>query len=173
MKKLLLSLALATVAAVGYSQDTNILTNITALDGINWSATNWVAIPYGGYQIETHDWIGGVCLMNKVSDNFWGGVRIQDNFKSGESTTAGVQGQLQVTTKILGITVTPGLETSVGIGRSALYGSAGPFILVNFHTWAGKTKSLSIGGIVNYEHFVNGSVNGNQLNIGLPIVYSF
>jgi hypothetical protein len=133
--------------------------------------TNWALIPYAAYDLETKKYGGGAAVLYAVAPNFWAGVRAQD--LGGRQTTASVQGQLQVTKKIFGLTVTSFLETSVGLGKDALYGSAGPGGLISFHTWAWSGKSLTLGVVGDYEHYVQGDASGNQINAGLLIRFSF
>ena len=95
--------------------------------------TNWVAIPYASLNTTTKEMGWGVALLHYAAQNLWVGVRFQDF--AGQETTAGVQAQLQVTKSLGPFTYTPFLETSVGIGTSSLYGSAGTGIVVGIHTW--------------------------------------
>lgn len=150
-----------------------ITSNSTLSSLVDLSATNWVVIPFASYDLTTKNFGGGVAALYAVNPNFWAGVRAQS--LNGQKAEAGVQAQLQVTTHILGITAIPFLETSVGIGTSALYGSVGPGFLVNIHTWTfnnGK-DTLSVGAAADYEHYVEGSRNGNELNVGPSLHFSF
>lgn len=134
-------------------------------------ATNWAAVPYGIYRTDTKQWGFGGALLYKVADNFWAGVRA-DNL-SGTSTTAGVQAQLQATVTWHGVSLTPFLEASSGMGRNSLYASAGPGAYINIHDWnfkvAGHDFSLSVGAAGDYEHIVNGSSSWQQV-CGGPLV---
>jgi hypothetical protein len=133
--------------------------------------TNWAAIPFGIYRTDTHQWGYGGAVLYQVTPNFWTGVRA-DNI-SGLSTTAGVQAQLQATVSVDGIDLTPFADTSVGMGTSSLYASAGAGALVNFHTWSFKigsaALSVSAGAVASYEHVVDGNANFNQV-VGGPLI---
>jgi len=151
-----------------------IWTALTTASGTNVDITrqtNWAVIPYIAYDIEKHKVGYGGAILYAVTPNFWAGVRAENVAR--RQTTAGVQAQLQVTKKVFGLTVTPFIETSVGIGKSAMYGSAGPGALINFHTWVWSKNSLSLGVVGDYEHYVMGDLNGNQANGGLMVRFSF
>jgi len=143
------------------------------LEAIDWGATNWVAIPLAVVMLEPKPELGiGLAALYSVTPNFWGGFRIQRC--GGMDVTAAVQGQLQVSKKLFGVTVTPFAESSVGIGKSALWGSAGVGGHVHFATWDfGKGVVLSAGGLVGWEHYVMGSRNGNELFAGPTIHVTF
>ncbi len=191
MKKTILIAALVGMAALCHAQTIQTNTTPTVSGGLSevWNAltkntgtnglagdTNWVVIPYAVYDV-TYENVGfGAAALHKVSDNFWAGVRYESlgNYDS----TAGVQAQLQVTKELWGITYTPFIETSVGIGKSALYGNVGPGILVNIHQWQWKTShgnwALGIAAVADYEHYVVGSTkNGNKIDAGPAINLSF
>lgn len=155
-----------------YTQGWNDLTqNKGTLEG----DTNWIAVPFLSLNTKTHDVGWGAALLHYAAQNLWVGLRFQDNH--GLETTAGVQAQLQVTKKIGWFTYTPFLETSVGIGSSSLYGSTGPGLVVNIHTWTWHWKDgqwfLGVMALADYEHFVIGTKNGNQVNAGPGINISF
>jgi len=154
-------------ASYAQAQTTNAVTIITG----GSSATNWAAIPFAAYDTGTKRIGGGAALLYAVNDYFWTGVRAQS--LNGQSSTAGVQGQLQVTETIAGVSVTPFAETAFGLGSSALYANVGTGGLIDFHTWKIGKGSLSIGIVADYEHYVYGSVNGNQINVGPLIRASF
>jgi hypothetical protein len=151
-----------------------IWTALTTSSGTNvdiGAQTNWAVIPYIAYDIQAKKFGYGGAILYAVTPNFWAGVRAQS--LEGEQTTAGVQCQLQISKKLWGITYTPFLETSVGIGKSALYGSAGPGLLVSFHTWVWGSKTLTVGAVGDYEHAVSGGRNWNQVNAGPLLRFSF
>jgi len=151
-----------------------IWTALTTSSGTNvdiGAQTNWAVIPYCAYDVSTKKFGYGGAILYAVTPNFWAGIRAQS--LEGEQTTAGVQCQLQVSKKIWGVTYTPFIETSVGIGKSSLYGSAGPGLLVSFHTWVWGSKSLTLGAVGDYEHCVNSSRNWNQVNAGPLLRFSF
>jgi hypothetical protein len=133
--------------------------------------TNWAVIPYLAYDMSTKKFGYGGAVLYAVTPNFWAGVRAQS--LEGEQTTAGVQCQLQVTKTVFGVTLTPFLEASTGLGKSAIYASTGPGILINFHTWLWSNKSLTLGIAGDYEHAIMGSKNWNQANAGPLIRFSW
>ena len=168
MKNILLALAaLLLFAGYAQAQTTNA---VTIISGGN-SATNWVAIPYLAYDTGTKRIGGGAALLYAVNDNFWTGVRAQS--LNGQSSTAGVQGQLQITETVMGVSITPFAETAFGLGSSSLYANVGSGGLINFHTWQIGKGTLSIGLVADYEHYVYGSISGNQINGGPRIRASF
>ena len=165
--KLTLILA-ALLCCAGYSRAQNTFTNITALEG----ATNWAAIPYLAYDTGTKHFGGGGVLLYSVTPYFWAGLRAQS--LNHQDTTAAVQAQLQATVTWNGIRITPFVEASTGMGNSALYANAGSGALISLHQWViSKNVELEIGLIGDYEHYVNGSQNGNQINGGPLIHLSF
>lgn len=137
--------------------------------------TNFVAIPFGIYRMDTKDWGYGGALLYKVTDNFWTGLRV--NNISGQQVSAGVQAQLQTTVAWSGLTVTPFIEASTGLGHDALYGSAGAGGLITFHTWNFNVVNhgfqASVGVVGDYEHVIYGSQNWNQLCGGPLLCLSF
>lgn len=136
--------------------------------------TNWAFIPFFAYDLTDHKAGFGAVVLYSVTPYFWAGLRVED--VNDRQTTAGVQGQLQVTKMVFGVSVTPFVETSVGLGRSSLYGSAGPGALINFHTWIwGSTSqySLTLGIVGDYEHVIYGDANWNQANGGPLVRFSF
>lgn len=147
-------------------------TNTTAiLDGFK-SSTNWVLIPYGKYDLQHKTFGFGAAALYEASPNLWVGARL-DRI-DGEQTTAGVQAQLQVSGTWMGITYTPFLETSVGLGTSTIYASAGPGLAVNLYNWQISSRvNMNIGIVGDYEHVVRGSDNHNELNIGPMFNLSF
>lgn len=139
------------------------------------SATNWCVIPAAVILLDPKPQLGiGVAGLYSVSPNFWAGFRLQR--AGGMDVTAAVQGQLQITKRIFGVSVSPLVETSVGIGKSQLWGSAGAGGHVHFKQWllgSNKDKVLSVGGLAIWEHYVMGSRNGNELIVGPTVRYSF
>ena len=165
MKKTLLTVLAALFIGVGISQAQVTITNITSLEG----ATNWAVIPYAAYDTGTKKFGAGAAVLYSVTENFWAGLRAQS--LNGQSVTAGVQGQLQATVTWNGIKLTPFVEASTGMGNSSLYASGGTGALVSFGQWnLGKRVHLEVGVIGDYEHYVYGSKNGNQINAG-PLVH--
>ena len=172
MKKYLLIIAALAVFTTAQAQ---ITTNLPApLQGVNSSDTNWVVIPYFSYDFTDKKAGGGAAVLYKVTDNFWTGLRAESI--NGEQTTAGVQAQLQASKTVFGMTLTGFIETSVGMGKSSLYGSVGPGGIVNFYstdwTWGPGKYALTIGAAADYEHVVNVK-NWNQGNIGPMLKISF
>ena len=164
MKKLAILIGIATLLAVKtQAQVTNIV--VSQFE----SATNWALIPYGAYDTGTKKLGFGGALLYAVNNYTWVGVRAQS--LNGQSTTAGVQGQLQIRETFNGIKLTPFVEASTGMGNTALYANAGTGALISFHQWTiNKNVTLEIGAIGDYEHYVCGSKNGNQINAG-PLVH--
>src|SRR5579863_9569744 len=111
-------------------------TNAPPTAGAALAATNWVVIPYGIYDTTDKKWGWGAAGLYQVTPIFYTGARI--SFLNGQEDTAGVQAQLQVTETWHGINITPFIETSAGIGRSTLYGSAGAGGVISLHAWAFK-----------------------------------
>lgn len=154
-------------------------TNLTNFANGAKNGTNFVVIPFVKYDLTTKNYGYGVAGLYKVSDLFWTGLRV-DRI-DGLQTSAGVQGQLQTSMTLGGITLHPFIETSVGIGQSSLYGSAGTgaFVQVYSHDWTRNGKppvTLNLGLIGDYEHVVQtGSAqdNSNQINAGPLINLSF
>jgi hypothetical protein len=151
-----------------------------AILGAAATYTNVIAIPYIKYDLNTKKFGYGAAALYRVSDYFYTGLRIDriDGYQS----TAGVQAQLQANVKVFGwINTHPFLETSVGIGSSSLYGSAGPGIAIDllskdFHASAGHTVHFFLDPIADFEHVVQngaGSKNSNQLNAGLMLGLNF
>lgn len=165
-KVLVATLIIGGMALVARSETTNSIT----LQILN-SETNWAAVPYFKYDINQHHFGYGGALLYKVSDNFWTGVRA-DRI-DGVQTTAGVQAQLQVTTKIAGVTVTPFAETSVGLGSTSVYASAGPGAFIHVYSHQFNAARLNIELVGDYEHVVESSLNSNQLNVGPIFNLSF
>ena len=164
MKKLVILIGIAILLAVKtQAQVTNIV--VSKFD----SATNWALIPYGAYDTGTKKLGGGAALLYSVNQYTWIGVRAQS--LNGQSTTAGVQGQLQISETFNGIKFTPFVEASTGMGNTSLYANAGTGALVSFHQWTiNKNVTLEIGVVGDYEHYVYGPKNGNQVNAG-PLIY--
>jgi hypothetical protein len=151
-----------------------IWTALTSSSGTNvdlGGQTNWAAIPYISYDLTDKKWGYGGAVLYAVTPNFWAGVRAEE--MNGMQITAGVQAQLQVSQTILGVRVTEFLEASTGLGKSSLYGSAGPGGLINFHTWIWGKKSLTVGIVGDYEHCIMGGKNWNQANVGPLLRFSF
>ncbi len=170
-----LGLAGALMTAPVQAQDFTNTISLKLLD----TATNVVLIPYAKYDLTSKEYGWGAAALYKVTDSFWAGLRT--DHINGFDTSAGVQAQLKQTFEIGGFKVTPFIETSVGIGSSSLYGSAGSGAFVNFysHTWTratGRSVTLNLGLVGDYEHVVqNGdtSHNSNQVNAGPLINVSF
>lgn len=154
--------AIAALIALAFSAGAQ--TN-SFLPGLTSSVKEITVIPYAKYDVNAKDFGFGVAALYPVSSNFWAGARV-DRI-NGQQTTAGVQGQIQDTITWHGLTVTPFLETSVGMGSSALYASAGPgfYTMIYSKTWSGGAR-FNLGLIADYEHVVNDNQNSNQLNIG-------
>ena len=138
---------------------------------INSHATNWVAIPYFKYDLKNHESGYGGALLYRVSPNFYTGARFDQ--MHGQQTTAGVQAQLQTTVTVAGFKATPFLETSVGLGSSALYGSTGPGMFINLYAHDFGQRQLNLGLIGDYEHVVNGTDSYNCVNVGALLNFSF
>ena len=178
---LIIATALLLFAAVGARAQTTNITNPpspvagTPFASINSSDTNWLVIPYLSYDISDKRWGGGAAVLYRVTDFFWAGMRAEAI--NGSQTTAGIQAQLQVTTKILGVSVTPFIETSVGMGASSIYGSVGPGGVISLYStswkWGSGNWSLMVGAAGDYEHVVYGSKNWNQVNAGPMLKISF
>jgi hypothetical protein len=165
MKKLLIFIAALGIVVSGQSQTTN--TIVTQLKGY----TNIVAIPYFKYDFTTHKNGYGGAFLYRVTDNFWAGFRADQI--DGQQTTAGVQAQLQTTFSINGLSLTPFVETSVGLGSSELYGTAGPGLLIHLYQHTFTRAVLDIGIVGDYEKVVYNGVNTKQGNIGPMIHLSF
>lgn len=149
---------------------------LTVNTGTLTGDTNWIDIPFASYDLTEKKMGWGDAILHYAAQNLWAGLRFQDI--AGVQTTAGIQGQLQVTKKIGFLTYTPYFETSVGIGKSALYGSIGPGLAVNIHTWQWIWPDghwyFGLGATSDFEHYVVGSTkNGNQVNAGPVIHVSF
>ena len=179
MKKLLTTIGVVSLlAAITLQAQTAIPVPTITLGGSNLNLTidtNWMAIPYGIYRTDTHQWGYGGAVLYQVTPYFWTGVRA-DNI-SGLSTTAGVQANLQTTVTYDGIAITPFATASTGLGSSTLYASAGVGGAINFHTWAFKigatALTLSAGAVADYEHVVDGSANFNQVCAGPLLQLTF
>ena len=153
------------------STNSTTVTNTPAtLNGLT-GATNWVVVPYGVYDVTDKKWGWGAAALYQVTPIFYTGVRM--DVLNGQQNTAGVQAQLQVTETWHGINITPFMETSVGIGKSTLYGSAGAGGVVSLHAWAFKIGQqafdVNIGVAADYEHVVNQNRNYNQI-CGGPLI---
>lgn len=139
------------------------------------SVTNVVFIPFAKYDLQNKQAGFGAAGLYRVTDNFWAGGRF-DRI-NGQQTTAGVQAQLQTTLRWKGLSITPFVETSVGLGSSSLYGSAGPGAFVNLWSKnfrvAGESCALNLGLVADYEHVINGSENYNCINAGPLLNLSF
>jgi hypothetical protein len=187
MRKTFLSAlaALLFCAGITQAQTTNSAPSVAGGLGEIWTAlttsstnvdlasqTNWAVIPYISYDLKDKKYGGGGAVLYAVTPNFWAGARMESI--NGHQTTAGVQAQLQVTKKVFGLSMTPFVETSVGIGSSSLYGSAGAGGFIAFHTWDwGNKYSLTFGVVGDYEHVVYGTENWNQINGGPLLRFSF
>ena len=172
MNRLLKSiLAMGLFAAIGFTARAQTNTTIFGLSG----STNWVAVPYGIYRVDTKQWGFGGAVFYKVSDNFYAGVRA-DSLNS-KWTTAGVQLQLQATVHWAFLNITPFLEASTGMGSSSLYASAGPGAAITFASWqptiSGHKIDVTLGLAGDYEHVVNGSESFQQVCGGPLIKVSF
>ena len=168
MKKLIIGfIALLAIAAppMLWGQTTN--TIVTSIKGY----TNVVAIPYFKYDFTTHNKGYGGAFLYRVTDVFWAGF-LADQI-DGQQTTAGVQAQLQTTFTVDGLSVTPFVETSVGLGSSQLYGTAGPGLLIHVFHHNFTKAMLDIGIVGDYEKVVYNNVNTKQGNIGPMIHLSF
>ncbi len=163
---ILASLSVALIALTSRAQTT--FTNLTSIEG----ATNWAVIPYFSYDTTTRKTGGGGVVLYSVTPNFWAGVRAQS--LKGQDTLAGVQAQLQATITWNGVKVTPFVEASTGMGNSSLYSNAGTGGLISFHTWKiGSHVLFEAGAVADYEHYIYGSNNGNQINVGPLFHLSF
>ena len=149
------------VAMVSSAQSIN-----TAILDLN--STNWVVVPYAAYDTGTKSFGEGAAILYEATSNLWTGVRIQN--LNHQQTTAGVQAQLQANLTIDGFKVHPFVEASTGMGNSSLYASAGTGAWVSFYSHTFNNKdTINIGLIGDYEHYVNGSIKGNQVNAG-PLI---
>ena len=166
------ALALAIGAQAQTTTNSVPLPDTSFLSNLDLTATNWVLIPYAAYQIETKRLGGGAAALYMASPNLWTGVRVESI--DGRNTTAGVQAQIQVTTKLFGLTVTPFLETSVGLGNDNLYGTAGAGGIIGLHSWKIGARTISLSLLGCYEHYVDGGVkSGNQVEVGLVGHFTF
>jgi len=178
MKRLILS-AVILLCASGARADsifTQAWEALTVNTGSLAGDTDWVDIPYAAFDLTTKKVGWGDAALHYATKNIWGGLRYEN--LNGYNSTAGVQGQLQVTKAIGPFTITPFLESSIGIGKSSLYGNTGPGILINAHEWNWKWSGLSwsagLGGVVDFEHYVlNSTHNGNKIDAGLSINVTF
>lgn len=164
--KLKLIIAMVTAAiALAVNSQAQTDTNAPASANGALAATNWVVVPFGIYDTTDKTWGWGAAALYQVTPIFYTGVRA--DFINGQQDTAGVQAQLQVTKYWNGIAITPFAETSVGIGKSTLYGSAGAGAVISLHTWAFKVGqqafNLNIGIAGDMEHVVNQQRNYNQI----------
>ena len=182
------ALVIALIAAVANAQtnapapgllDTNPPSQFAIL-GAAATYTNVIAIPYIKYDLNTKKFGEGAAILYRVSDYFYTGLRV-DRI-NGYQSSAGVQAQLQANVKVFGwINTHPFLETSVGIGSSSLYGSAGPGIAIDlfhksFNVSSGHTVYFFLDPIADYEHVVQngaGSKNSNQINAGFLLGLNF
>jgi hypothetical protein len=135
-----------------------------SLSGVT-ASTNWVVIPYGIYDTTDKKWGWGAAGLYEVTPIFYTGARV--DFVNGQQDTAGVQANLQISGTWHGITYTPFLTTSAGIGRSTLYGSAGAGAVIVVYQKHFKVSSqdfnLNLGVAADYEHVVNQDRNYNQI----------
>lgn len=174
MKKLIIVAAMAVSVLTGYSQtDKTIVPPSTdkPLFGVNmdWTATNWVFIPYASYLVEKKTFGGGAAALYTIDKHIWVGARVQtfgNNFGA-----AAVQANIQQPFQVAGITVVPFLTTAVGLGSNDIYASAGGGALITFHQWVFKNWTLEAGLVGDYEHYVFGSTSGNQVNLG-PMLHA-
>ena len=164
MKNILVIALLLLGSIAAFAQSTNIVNQFG-------SSTNWVVLPYGSYDIQKKVFGYGGAFLYKASDNFWAGFRAESI--ADRQFTAGVQGQLQVPFHVSSFTVIPFIETSVGLGKSSLYGSVGPGASILFYSVNWPHANLTIGTAADYEHYVNGSGNGDQVNAGLLLLLNF
>ena len=146
---------------------TNGVDQITTNGAVLFTNTDWAAIPYFSYDLTTTKYGYGLVVLHSVTENFYAGLRYQ--YLNDVSTTASIQGQLQVSYDLGFVSVTPFVETSVGIGESALYGNAGSGLLTSFKSWNTHKSLLTIGLITDIEHYVDGNKVGNTVNIGLMV----
>ena len=170
MKKILAIVAVAAALMLAASSQAQIF-NIGTTNANLSIDTNWVAVPYGVYDVTDNTWGYGGAVLYQASPYLWTGVRA--DYINGGKATGGLQAQLQVTETVAGISVTPFVETSVGIGSSTLYGSGGAGAVILIHQWAfnigTQAFQLSLGAAADYEHVVNNSRNYNQI-CGGPFV---
>lgn len=176
-----------TVQDISGGLETTVSTNPPAAP-LSWKSviqlgqteTNWAAIPYLKYDFNNHKFGYGGAILYAVSDHFWTGLRV-DRI-DGYDTSAGVQAQLQQTFTVFGFTFTPFAETSVGLGSSSLYGSAGTgaYFFVFGHSWARNGSlppvTLNLSPVADYEHVVqsgDSSKNNNQGNAGVILNLNF
>lgn len=162
-----LGLLLLTGAVAANGQSLITITNAFTVQ-LDLQSTNWVAIPYVLYDVETKDVGGGGALLYSVTPNFWAGVRAE--WAGSRQTSAGVQAQLQVPVKVLGLKVIPFAETSVGLGEDTMYASGGAGGVIMFYSKRWKSAALDIGAAACYEHYVNGDASGNQI-LGGPLLH--
>lgn len=166
MKKLIALIGAVFMAAVTHASSTNSITF-----NFDLGATNWAAIPFAVYDVQTKDWGYGGALMYKVHDNFWAGYRMQNI--SGRQLTAAVQGQLQIAVKVGPVTVVPLFETSLGLGKDNLWGGAGPGGIVHLYSLNSKKFTLDFAVAGVYEHYIEGSKNGDEVLGGLVLNLKF
>jgi hypothetical protein len=154
-------LGLAVKTQAQTAPDTNAPASLNGLT----AATNWVVVPFGIYDTTDKKWGWGAAALYQVTPIFYTGMRV--DFLNNQEDTAGIQAQLQITKTWHGINITPFVETSVGIGKSTLYGSAGAGGVVSLHAWAFKIGqqafNLNIGIAGDMEHVVNNNRNYNQI----------
>lgn len=166
MKKLIALIGVAFVATISQAQVSNSIPF-----SIDLNATNWVAIPYVAYDIESKRVGYGGALLYQVTGNFWAGARIQS--LNNHQTTAAVQGQLNVPVKVGPFTGIPFVESSVGMGNSVLYANTGAGMIIRLYSHKLGKVTLYFDAIGDYEHYVEGSQEGNQANGGLILGIKF
>lgn len=179
-------IALAALALLGavicpraHGQNVNTNLNLRGNLSMFKGATNVAIIPFAKYDFTSKKLGYGIAGLYRVTDDFWAGLRV-DRI-NGFDTSAGVQGQLKADFELFGVTLSPFVETSVGIGSSSLYGSAGPgaFVKVFGHDWARNNRPpvhLDVSIIGDFEHVVQSggaNKNSNQGNIGPLLHLSF
>lgn len=186
IKSLLIVVAAGLLAHAAFGQEANNIGGIVDTNGtlksnlsIFKGATNVAIIPFSKYDFTSKKLGYGIAGLYRVTDDFWAGLRV-DRI-NGFDTSAGVQGQLKADFEISGIKFSPFIETSVGIGSSSLYGSAGPGVFVKAfsHDWPRTGRNpvhLDVAIIADYEHVVQSggdNKNSNQGNIGPLLHLSF
>jgi len=149
-------------------------TNLAGLNlpGIT-AATDWAVVPYGIFRTDNKTWGYGAAVFYEATKNtnglnLWIGARV--NYLDGRSVTAGVTAQLQATIVWHGVSITPAVIATTGIGKDQLYGSAGVGGYIIFHSWSFKLFNhgfiLDAGAAGDYEHVVYGSDNYDEVCFG-------
>ena len=157
----------------GFTQAGQAFVNFFVNDPATVTETNWVAIPFGSYDLDSQKIGGGLALVHPLTGMLYAGARFENI--NGTWTVPSLNIQLQKTLAVGKVIFTPYTVSGTALlgGNIAAYVGGGAAVTVFSFTMFGNPAHLGV--TADYEQWAGISPGASQkrINVGLMLSGSF